>query len=187
MIHFFLGPLWAKMINFDTYKKKNVKNLKNFQFCSLNLAQVSVHKPSKCWKFSVASTQLSSLDPLFSTLYWTSLPPKNWGLVFFNLLYSAVVYISMQWTMWRLSPPLDAKSYQTLQCNYFMSWDTVHRLRKIFNIRGAQTTASEASRPSACRFQSFFCQNIYVYTIWGVARGSTPCQRKFCIWWAKCA
>ena len=38
---------------FDSYEKNLSKIWKNFQFCSLNLAQISVHKPSKFEKFSV--------------------------------------------------------------------------------------------------------------------------------------
>ena len=48
-----LGPTFIKNIKFCLLREKFVKNLKNFQLCSLNLAQSLVHKPSKCWKFSV--------------------------------------------------------------------------------------------------------------------------------------
>ena len=74
-------PTLSKNYKFWLLQEK-FANSKDFQFCSLNLAQISVHKPTKCWKFSVpqtllSQTKISSLDPHFGTLHRTSLPKQK--------------------------------------------------------------------------------------------------------------
>ena len=53
MIQFFRPPLWAKIMNykFDACGKNFSKKLKNFQFCSLNLAQFQSISPQNVKNF----------------------------------------------------------------------------------------------------------------------------------------
>ena len=59
-----LDPTLSKNIKFWLLWAKFVKKLKNFQLCDINLAQISVHKPSKCWKFPVPFSLLCKISVL---------------------------------------------------------------------------------------------------------------------------
>ena len=61
----------------------------------------------------------------------------------------------------------------------------LHRLRKIFNMGGPQTTASEASKPSACARRSRGSRGLAPGG--GCKLASPPCLRKCCILQAKYA
>ena len=52
---FFWSPVEAWLSSLDLYFEQKYQILLKIWgiFSSLNLAQISVHKPSKCWKFSV--------------------------------------------------------------------------------------------------------------------------------------
>ena len=62
-----LDSTLSKNNKFWLLREKFVENLNNFQLCSLNLAQISVHKPTKCWKFSVPQTILSQKKSVLYT------------------------------------------------------------------------------------------------------------------------
>ena len=73
-----LDPTLGKNNKFRILWEKFVKNFKNIQLYSLNLAQISVHKPPRCLKISVPETllsqKISSLAPHFGAPRLTSLP-----------------------------------------------------------------------------------------------------------------
>ena len=74
MIQFFRPPLWAKLTNFDSYERNGSKKFKNFQLFSLNLAQISVHKPQKFWKNFSSLDLTFAKNQFFRPLFWRSAP-----------------------------------------------------------------------------------------------------------------